>query len=323
MAELYVKNSGKRVSVKLPKVENIRDKVFTNAVTNALIKAGLAKSDNPAASIHFDRAADPMEVLSLPFSFFESTLTVQQVGEIVLNKNLESILNGDVFEEEEIQDKLALKSKVQAIRLKMGLINIDTFGDRFDEILARLPTTLYGFLSPFSALRSPKFMATATGFARLFLISLHTVRALGADVQAVVEHVLRNLSQLENSSNRVFAVAQILILLLKENPSLGEAFSSRVNQLTAELDSLVQTLNAKAMQAQKIAIEYKALHAAHVVEHDVGRVARHAAHRAAQKGLKSKNKPRVRGATKISPSVDDKSAKDDKVRVDGEWVVIH
>ena len=276
VAELYAVKGDKDVTIKLPKVDNMSDRAFAKALYNAGLKA-----DNQAASIHFDRAKDPVEVLSLPISFFESTLTTQQVGEIVLNKNLRTIVNGKVLADAEEENKLAWKHKVNSFRLKLGLINIDTAGDKVDAIIRRIPTGLYQFLSPLTALISPKFKPTLKGFARLFCISVTFVDDLGVDLQVAVQKVLRDLVRLQNSPNRVFAVTQTVIELLQENPALGSTLSSRVAQLSRELHNLSQTLSSKALMAQKAAAHYKNLEAINAV----GSMASHAARRAAQHGL--------------------------------------
>lgn len=197
--------------------------------------------------IHFDQAETPMEVMRLPVKFFDQFFNEQQLIEITLNENLKTLLNGKFRRKLVLQNHQLMKEKLALVRMKLGFLRADNLGDRIDRVIERIPTRLYRFLNPFTALASEKFKATLQGVMRLFYLGEGTVCQFSAEIQTSVTATFHQISSLHNSPHRLFATGQLLISLARRYSSLGDLFRDRIHQFVGELQNMVSSTMAKTV----------------------------------------------------------------------------
>lgn len=239
-AKLYVTKVRPKY-IRLPEKEDIS----MRELRHALHRRGLRSDHIPF--IHFDQAECPMEVMRLPLGFFDEFFNEQQLVEITLNANLKTLLNGKFRRGMVFQDKQRMKEKLALVRMKLGFLRADNLGDQIDRVIERVPSSLYRFLNPFTALSSTTFKATAQGFMRLFYLGRGSLQQLSTETQSSVMATFNELSALRNSPNRLFAAGRLLIGLSRRYDDLANLFRDRIRQFVYELQNVVDEVRAKTL----------------------------------------------------------------------------
>lgn len=177
---------------------------------------------NDLSLLHFHKVTDPMELIRLPLIFFQELLTPEQLIEIILNDRL-----GVLLEHRRSRKLRALvgetgsvgQQKVKCLHRSIEKLDVSNLGPHREAVVARIPTRLYKYLTPYVALISRSFQATFKGFKSLFDITFHSLRELAAHLKAMVMEGLHLLERIRQDQ-RVIRVLEILTPIVKEIPSL-------------------------------------------------------------------------------------------------------
>lgn len=220
-AQVYILHVGNvPVALNFPRVDNVPITVVEDQLKKFNLDLhGMEK-------IQFDRAAKCMDVMRLPLCFFQDSLTPEQLIQIILNDKLKPLIASKREPSllRKVDDKDLLKLKLDALHRRLSLLDRDNLGPNQDEVVRRLPTSLYRFLHPYVALTADTFKCTIKGIIRLFEISWETVKklvsklrtAVYSAIQATVEAV-----QKFKKDERVIRVARILGPIVRQIPDLA------------------------------------------------------------------------------------------------------
>ena len=230
-AFLYVPRDGGSLELELPAQESITDSILQSVL-----------EDVPASAIHFDRATSCMELMSLPLSFFQDSLTPIQLNEIFLNKALGDLTGKFIkgrFEDHDLMD-----AKMDALKKKMSAMTVASLGENHDAVVAAVPSSWYKFLHPLTAIMSNSFNITKRSLAQLFCVSRSVLKSLTVGLFRNVKGVFSTITSLGITPGRVFTIASLLIGLINAFPTLSSlAFGVRIQDYVQGLKLLGQALN--------------------------------------------------------------------------------
>lgn len=232
-AEVYFDLDSERVVFELPPVEDLMFRELAETMERA--KIPLTALDK----MHFDAASSALEILCLPEVFFEQYLQPAQLTELILNPVMENVLEGNYLQKEgrTIKARDATKRKIHHIYTQLEFLTPEQLGPQHDAVIARIPTKLYRFLSPITAVLARTVQTTFSAFFNLFSLSLRTCVRVGRATAHALMRAFRTLRDLGITPLRVFKYLEVLLSLLTAAPGLN-GMAPRVFELATELEHL-------------------------------------------------------------------------------------
>lgn len=238
-AELYftLNRDRSRVTLELPEVEDLTFR----GLAEELKKQSL--SIDALDSLHFDAADSALEVLRLPEVFFQQYLRPTQLTELILNPAMEEVLEGNYLQKSgrSIKARDATKRKIRHIYAQLDSLDPRQLGPQHDAVVARIPTRLYRFLSPATAVLARTCKTTFSALFQLFRLSFRTCVVVGRTTAHALMTAFRALRALGVTPLRVFETLHILLQLLQLAPNL-HIMAPRVFELATELEQFTTEL---------------------------------------------------------------------------------
>lgn len=211
---VYDEGSAEEIPVNFPPMDDIP----LRTIVSTLEDLDLQLED--LVSLHFDSVESVQEVLALPKTFFEEYLCAPQLIEIILNDKLSDLISSHyrLKLRKSVKYTSLAKAKVKALHSKMDLLDLQSLGPYHDQVVSRLPTRLYRYISPYVALTSRAFETTALGFKRLFGVSTRGLKSLALAIRFKINQVFESLQRLRHN-DRVIRTLAILTPILKHTGS--------------------------------------------------------------------------------------------------------
>lgn len=174
--------------------------------------------------LNFDQVTNVMDLMRFPRTFFEESFNVEQLVQVVMNDNLREVVKNTFLHKSGsgIKDRGLMKTKLKIIHGKLALLTPQNLGARHEAVIGRIPSSLYFYLEPITALLARTGKRSCKALKNLFHITAQTIAKLVLNAGTALLATIKAIKSTGLTPYRIFQIADRFLDLLIAYPIIGD-----------------------------------------------------------------------------------------------------